>query len=199
MSKSILTLVVLLGVFGAGVWATKFYYSKPSENVQEQSQILLEKVKAVCKLVTVEGYFTELYDYKDYWGYDFSPFRKKALVRVKAKVSVGFDMAKMTTQTRPQDKLLIISNLPAPSIISIDHDLDYYDLTEGTFNSFTAQDYTQLNAKAKDFIRQQVEKSDLLKSAAEQNNKMVEIIRTLAEGMGWRVQIESSTNAATKN
>ena len=191
--KNIGYITLLLAVFGAGVWVTKYYYSKPSENATEQSEVLLEKVKTVCKLVTVEGYFTEIYDYKDYWGYDFSPFRKKALIRVKAKVSVGFDMEKMTTTTQIQNKLLLISNLPQPSILSIDHDLDYYDVTEGTFNNFTAEDYTQLNAKAKDFVRQQVEKSGLLQSAAEQGNKMTDIIRTLAESMGWRVETTEIT------
>ena len=61
----------------------------------EQSQVLMEKIKTVAKLVTVEGYFSEVYDYQDYWNYDVSMFRKKALIRVKAKVSVGYDLSKM--------------------------------------------------------------------------------------------------------
>ena len=108
---------------------------------EESAQVLLERVQTVAKLITVEGYFSEVYDYKDYYAYNLSPFRKKALIRVKAKVSVGYDLSRVEFETRPDEKVIIVRNLPEPEILSIDHDLDYYDISQGMFNSFSAQDH----------------------------------------------------------
>ena len=82
LMKKILIGLTLILFFGTGVFLTKKYYTWQEVQAKEQSQVLLEKVKNVYKLVTVEGHFSEVYTYEDYWAYDFSPFRKKALIRV---------------------------------------------------------------------------------------------------------------------
>ncbi|MBK9982670.1 MAG: DUF4230 domain-containing protein [Saprospiraceae bacterium] len=46
----------------------------------------------------------------------------------------------------------MISGMPPAEILSVDHDLDYYDLSEGFFNSFSTEDYNKINADAKDFV-----------------------------------------------
>lgn len=185
--KKILIVLALILFFGGGVFLTKKYYTWHEIKAKENSQILLEKVKNVYKLVTVEGHFTEVYDYEDYWGYDFSPFRKKALIRVKAKVSIGYDLEKMQIEALPEKKQIIISKLPEPSIISIDHSLDYYDITEGTFNSFTKEDYNKLNANAKEFIMEKATESELLTSAKKQGNQALEMMTFMVESAGWEL------------
>lgn len=180
--------IVLLsfGVFQA----TKYYYTWDATTVEEQAEVLKDRIEMVTKLVTVEGYFSEVYDYKDYWGYDFSFFRKKALVRVKAKVSVGYDLDQMKIETRPADKKIILSNLPDPQILSIDHDLDYYDITQGTFNSFSPDDYNKINSTAKELIESQAKQSDLFITAEKQNNEMMEMIQLMVESAGWQLEFE---------
>lgn len=179
-------LVLLLAVF----LGTRYFYTLGEISSEEKSQVLLEKVKTVAKLVTVEGYFSEVYSYEDYWGYDISFFKKRALIRVKAKVSVGYDLSKMTMDARPLEKILVISNLPDPEIISIDHDLDYYDITEGSFNSFSKEDFNKMNSKSKDIIREQVQQSDLFLAAEQQSNDMLDLIRFMVEGSGWTLVFE---------
>ena len=139
----------------------------------------------------MEGYFSEIYDYQDYWKYDISPLRKKALVRIKAKVSVGYDLTQMEIKALPDEKRMIISNLPDPSIISIDHDLDYYDISQGTFNTFTEADYNKINRNAKEMIRKNAEGSDLFLSAEEQSNQLLDIIQFMVEGAGWKLDYDS--------
>jgi Protein of unknown function (DUF4230) len=190
MGRKLIVGLVIIIVALAVFFATKYYYTVGEVTAEEQSQVLMEKIKTVAKLVTVEGYFSEIYDYKDYWNYDISPFRKKALIRVKAKVSVGYDLTKMSIEAIPEQKLLIISDLPDPSIISIDHDLDYYDITEGTFNSFSEKDYTMMNRNAKDKIRQTAISSDLFLAAEEQSNKMLDLVKFMVEGAGWQLQFK---------
>ncbi len=190
MSKNIITILTLVLAFGLGIWAMDWYHKKTAANVEEQSTVLLEKIKKVTKLITVEGHFTEIYSHKDHYYYDISPFRKKALLRVKAKVSVGYDLEKIKIETRPEEKKIIISQLPEPTLISIDHEVDFYDLQQGTFNAFTAKDYTALNKKAKKYIEETALDSELLTTAKAQANTTLELIEFIAEGAGWTVEIE---------
>ncbi len=190
MIKKILLITALLLFFIAGIWLTRKYYTATEKKVAEQSQVLLEKIKSVCKLVTIEGHFSEVYNYEDYWGYDFSPFRKKALIRVKAKVSVGYDLEKMSIEALPEKKRIVLSELPDPTILSIDHELDYYDITEGTFNAFTAADYTKLNTNARQFILEKAQESDLLESAKKQGNQTLDMIQFMVENAGWTLSIK---------
>ena len=192
MLKKILLIIALLLFFMAGIWLTRKYYISTEAKVEEQSQVLLEKIKSVCKLVTVEGHFSEVYNYQDYWGYDFSPFRKKALIRVKAKVAVGYDLEKMSIEALPAEKRIVLSELPEPTILSIDHELDYYDITEGTFNAFTAEDYNKLNANAKQFIEQKALESDLLNSAKKQSKQTIDMIKFMVENAGWTLSFKKS-------
>ena len=193
MSRQFIGILLLALAFGAGIGVCQWWHGKSTPQSEEQSKILLEKVKTVAKLITVEGYFSEVYNYKDYWGYDFFPFQKKALVLVKARVSVGYDLGLMNMKADSKTKTFSISQPPQPQILSIDHDLSYYDISEGTFNSFSAEDYTKIQGKVKDFIRDKAEQSDLKQRAQTQGNQMLEVIRFMVEGAGWTMKIEQGS------
>ncbi|MBT8218211.1 MAG: DUF4230 domain-containing protein [Bacteroidia bacterium] len=175
-------------------------FSKPKERVkvEEEATTLLERIEAVSKLITVEGFFSEVYQYKDYWKYDISLLRKKALLRIKAKVSVGYDMSNMDIAIDETNKEVIL-NLPAqPEILSIDHDLDYYNISEGTFNSFSENDYNKLEDNAKSFIREKALESDLMQAAEDQFTKTLDIIRFISTGSGYNLKvIRSQPDALT--
>jgi hypothetical protein len=82
-----------------------------------------------------------------------------------------------------------MSALPEPQILSIDHTLDYYDISEGLFSSFTPEDYTRINQRAKDLIRDQALKSKLMPAAREQADKMLELIGFMVESAGWKLVV----------
>jgi len=186
--------IVLLVFFG-----TRYWYTKNSMTVEEESEILLERINTVTKLITVEGEFSEIYDYKDYWKYDLSPFRKKALVRIKGKVSVGHNLNNIKIEAFPEEKRMVISNVPGSEILSVDHDISYYDITQGSFNSFTPKDYNKINENAKELIRKKAEESILMKTAEDQGVQLLEMIRFMTEQMGWKLEIkETSSNPRTK-
>ncbi len=176
--------------FVLGILLTRWFYQKSDSNVSETSTVLLERIKQVAKLVTVEGYFSEIYDYKDYYGYDLGFFRKKALIRVKAKVSVGYDLEKLKITARPGDKTIVVSEVPKAEILSIDHDLDYYDVQEGVFNRFSTEDYNRLNDNVKNYIRQKALDSALMSQAEKQRNLIFDSIRFIVESTGWKLEIE---------
>jgi hypothetical protein len=188
MWKKILLLTGALILLLAGYTGYRYYKSWQEYKVQEESRVLLEKVRTVCKLITVEGQFSEIIDYKDYWGYDLSFFRKKALVRVQATVSVGYDLSNIKVESRPEEKKLLLSQLPDPLILAIDHSQDYYDITEGTFNSFTTEDYNRINEMAKENIREKAMQSELFKTAEQQAGQMLDLLAFMVESAGWTLE-----------
>lgn len=191
----------LILAFGLGLYVMSWQWTPwSSKQTTETATTLLERIEKVAKLATVEGHFSEIYDYKEYYGYDWAIFRKKALIRVQARVSAGFDLTRIEVEANPSEKQIIISKLPEPMILSIDHDLDYYDLTEGTFNTFSKDDLNKLNQQAKNYIEAAAAKSDLLAQAEERGQELLEMMRFLVEGSGWTFIIHSrSTDAPLAN
>lgn len=191
--KLFLSIIFILALFGAG-FLFSLYLSEKEDNEKriEESTILLEKIQSVAKMVTIEGYYSELYRYEDFWGYDWWIFRKKAIMRVKAKVSVGFDLNHLKFDLDKETWTLHIRNVPSePEIISIDHQIDYYDISQGSFNSFSEKDYNKIQKNAKDMIAKKAGTGELMIRAKKQGLELLDLIKFLAEGAGWKVEIES--------
>ncbi|MBL7829951.1 MAG: DUF4230 domain-containing protein [Saprospiraceae bacterium] len=190
MLKKIIYAFVVVFLLLAGFWVADFYRDLTQKKVSSEAVVLLESIKKVTKLVAVEGYFSEVYDYKDYYGIDFSLFRKKALLRVKAKVSVGYDFERLAITSDAKTRTINIGPIGKPQILSIDHTIDYYDITQGTFNSFTNEDYNRLNQNAKDFIIGKVKQSDLMKKAEEQKDSILATLESLVASQGWQINLQ---------
>ena len=196
MTRSLSQLLMFLAVFALGGWLSYQYFSSRSRPV-EDSSVLLEKIQAVTKLITVEGQFSEVYNYSEYQGYFSMFWDKKVLVRVRATVSAGYDLNHLNLEADPQTKVVRMSALPEPQILSIDHSLDYYDISEGLFASFTPEDYNRINQRAKDLIRDQALKSSLMPAARDQAAKMLDLIRFMVESAGWRLDIREADSGPT--
>ena len=105
------------------------------KDVEEiSSTILLLRVEKVFKLVTVEGNFNEIYNYENHIFADIWPFRKKALVQVNAKVSVGYDFESVKFIVDEENKTLTLDGDLYADILSIDHNVKNYDFESGLFN-----------------------------------------------------------------
>lgn len=185
----IIILIILLAIGIA--WYSGFkasFFEKKSTLTQE---VVLEQIKNVVKLGTVEGYFSEIYNYKEHYGPDMSFFTKKALIRVKAKILAGFDLEKINVKVDETTKTVKIENLPEPQILSIEHDLDYYDITEGMFNSFTTADYNKMNNQAKIYIKNVALKTNLMQNAKNQLNSHLQVLNILMSSYGWKLEVEN--------
>ncbi len=190
--KYLVGLIAMLILFASGYFFSQWLQLRQAEKESIKSEVILNQIKEVSKLVTVEGYFSEMYNYKNYYNYEWSIFTKKALVRVKARVSMGVDMNKVQMTFENENKIVRISRLPEPELISVEHDIDYYDITEGTFNSFTPEDFNNINSDAKDYIVKIALKSDLPNRAKIQSRKSMETIKLIAESAGWKVVFEQT-------
>ena len=192
----VLLYTLLLVLVAAAAWIYGKQSSFSESHSVTNAQILLERMKDVQKLVTVEGHFSEIYDYKDYYIYDISPFRKKALIRVKATVLAGFDLDSMSMQIDSINRIIHITHLPDAEILSIDHELDYYDIHEGSFNQFDEAKLNELNSGAKNFIEQHALESGLLGRAEQRKQDFLDNLRLQAKAMGWIIK---SNNSVLKN
>ena len=193
--KGIKRYLLVLSILGIIIlaWWIGFKTSFIKKYESETSTVMLDRIEKVFKLVAVEGNVSEIYDYKDYYNFDISPFRKKALLRVTAKVSAGFDFEKLEIEVDDNSKAIIIKNIPNAEILSIDHDLDYYDITQGTFNRFSNEDYNTINARAKSYIAEKAKDSGLISSAEEQKQELLEMLRLLVSAGGWQMKVEKET------
>ena len=181
----------LLGIiFGALVSLGVFTYIKHIKSKQlasAQSIILLDKIKKVCKFITVEGDFAEIYHYEDVKErfLKLISSRKKALVIVNAKAYVGFDLAKIEMKASSKRKTLVLNHFPKAEILSIETNIDYYDKKDGLFNKFEANDLTDLHNEAKQHIRDKVPESGLYQIAQKEALDSILLIESIVETIGW--------------
>ncbi len=198
--------ILLTLVFFVGLWISyQWFGAKSRESKQVESTVLLERIREVCQLVTVEGQFSELYtetNLKEVTLYlpipTYWEFSKKALLEVKGRVLVGYDMEQVSIKVDSMSRQIVLYNLPEPSILAIDHEISYRNLEESFFNSFTPEDYTQLNRNAKEVLRRKAEESNLLDKAREDGNAMLDAITFMAQSIGWEVIYDKEATKPTK-
>ena len=184
---------VLLGlIIGAIITVgiiTYIKYIQSKHLTKSQSLLLLDKIKKVCKFITVEGDFAEIYHYEDVKErfLKLITSRKKALVIINAKAYVGFDFAKVNLQANGKAKTIILKDFPQPEVLSIETNLNYYDKKDGMFNKFEASDLTELHNEAKLHIMEKVPESGLYKVAQNEALEAILLIENIVETIGWKL------------
>lgn len=183
--------LLFIGLLGGAVVAyfifARFSAAKNKSSVQTQSVVLKEKIKSVCKLVTVEGDFAEIYHYESVKEKFFKLLSgtKKALIIIEAKAYVGFDLSQIALESDTKNKRIILTHFPQPKLLTIETDFKYYDKKEGWLNPFTSGDLTDLNKEAKQFIKDKIPQSGLMESAKKEALTAISLMETLAESIGW--------------
>ncbi|MEM9364254.1 MAG: DUF4230 domain-containing protein [Bacteroidota bacterium] len=181
----------ILGLILGGIlvyWLYSLFNKKQSKQLtKKQSTVLLDKIKSVCKLVSVEGDFAEIYHYentKD--GFmNWLSSKKKALIIVKAKAHIGYDLKKLKMKADNKRKKIVLNAFPEPEILSIEPDLQFYDIKNGLFNSFSPEDLTKLNVEAKEHIKQKIPESGLMDTARKEALQAVLVVEKIVETIGW--------------
>lgn len=184
---------ILIGFFLGGLgmyWLFTIFRSKRSrEKTHTQSVVLLEKIRNVCKLVTVEGEFAEIYEYENVKErfLKLISSKKKALLVINAKVQVGFDLKKIDLKADEGSKRIIMKSFPQPEVISIEPDVKYYDIKEGLFNWFKTDDLSAVHKEAREHILSKVPESGLLDNARKEALDAVLMIESMVQAIGWKL------------
>ncbi len=179
----IISILVTLGL------VTIYKQWKTEQITKAQSILLLDKIKRVCKFITVEGDFAEIYHYEDVKqkALKLISSRKKALVVINAKAHVGFDLNKVKMNSNSKTKTVVLTHFPQPEVLSIESDINYYDKKDGMFNKFEASDLTELHTKAKQHIRDKIPESGLYSVAKNEALEAIQLIENLVETIGWKL------------
>lgn len=186
-------LEVFLGLILGAIlmyWIYSFFRKKQSREVtHHQSSVLLERIKSVCKLISVEGDFAEVYKYENTKDSFLSlvSSKKKALVIVNAKVHIGYDLKKLFLKADDKKKKIILTNFPEPEVLSVSPDLQFYDIKNGFLNSFSPDDLTQINKEAKNFILDKIPVSGLMDTARKEAVDSILLIEKIVETIGWKL------------
>jgi len=186
----------LLGLFLGAIityWVLTYVkIQKRKEITNTQSVIILEKIKKVWKLITVEGEFAEIYHYENTKErfMNMVTSKKRAILLINAKAYVGYDLSKIKMEAINEKKTIKLTEFPEPQILSLETDLKYYDKKEGLFNKFDSTDLTEVNVKAKDYVLQKIPESGLFDTAKSEALEAVLIIQNIVETIGWTLDYQ---------
>lgn len=180
--------LIIGALIGLGVYTVIRNY-KSKQLASSQSTLLLDKIRKVCKIITVEGDFAEIYHYEDVKErfLKLITSKKKALVVIKAKAHVGFDLKKIKIEANHKKRRIILNEFPMPEILSIETDINYYDKKDGFFNKFETKDLTGLQKEAKQHIRDKVPESGLYEVAKQEALETLILVENIVETIGWRL------------
>ena len=167
----------------------------------EQSVVLMDKIKSVCKFISIEGDFSEIYHYENLKEKYLSLIlgKKKAIVLVNAKAHIGFDLSKIQMQSDNEQKKIILTNFPQPELLTIETDFKYYDKREGWANPFTTSDLTDINRDAKKAIVDKIPQSGLMDQARKEALDTIVLMEKIVETIGWKLDYTALTIDNTEN
>lgn len=182
-------------IFFIGFFIAKFWYQKEGKDFKkEETQLLMQTVKNMSKLVVSSGNFSEVYNYQDSkkYFYDVLSFNKKAIVTVNATVEVGYDLSKLDIQIDSMAKKIIIHKIPEEEI-SIAPQVQYFDLQQSQFNTFSKEELNTIQQKSIEKIRQTLVLQTLKKEAKTRFFEEISKIYQLSAIYGWQVVNNTTT------
>jgi len=190
---------LLIGTVGAYAIFSRFQWVSKKKKTTNQAIILKEKIRQVCKLISVEGDFAEIYHYESVKEkfFDILLGKKKALILVDAKAHVGFNLSKISIETNEKNKVLKLLHFPQPELLTIETDFKYYDKKDGWLNPFTSSDLNEINKEAKQYIIDKIPQSGLINEARKEALNTIMLAESLAASIGWKIDysaLELSNN-----
>jgi hypothetical protein len=173
----------------------RFNREKSKLKTNEQSLVIMDKIKSVCKFITVEGDFSEIYHYENLKEKYLSLLlgKKKAIVLVNAKAHVGFDLSKIRMNSDNEKRTILLTNFPQPELLTVETDFKYYDKREGWANPFTTSDLTDINRDEKNYIVDKIPQSGLLDQARKEALDTILLMEKIVETIGWKLDYTALT------
>ncbi len=187
----------LLGaaIMGLLVFGVKYFIDRSNTKKIElqSSDLILNQIKNVGKLVVTEGHFAEVINYKDNKAF-FSSWinaKKTALVVVNAKVQVSYDLSKIEYILNKDIKTVVITKIPEPEI-NINPDIQYHSLTYGFLNQFTPKDHNLIREKVVKQLEKKVKSSLLVTNSENRLISELQKIYILTNSLGWTLKYNNT-------
>ncbi|MDC8001120.1 DUF4230 domain-containing protein [Aequorivita todarodis] len=166
---------------------------KENREILEANTALIQKeLKNVGKLIVTEGSYAQVFSYSDSKDLMYGLFdaRKRALIVVNAKATIAYDLSKVKTDIDETTKTVTITNIPEPEL-SINPNIQYYDVTQDYLNQFTASDYNKIKSRVEKSLKKKIEASELRTNAENRLVSELQKIYILTNSMGWTLKYNS--------
>jgi hypothetical protein len=162
------------------------------ETLEANTSLIQKELKNVGKLIVTEGSYAQVFTYNDSKDlfYGLLDAQKKALIVVNAKASIAYDLSKINTNVDEATKTVTITNIPEPEL-SINPNIQYYDITQDYLNQFTASDYNKIKSRVEKSLRKKIEASELRTNAENRLISELQKIYILTNSMGWTLKYNS--------
>lgn len=180
--------VIVLGI-------TNFIsYRNAHKTELQSSDLILDQINNVGKLIVTEGHFSEVITYKDAkkMYLDILTAKKKAIVVVNAEVTIGYDLKKIEHIIDNDTKTLTITNIPEAEI-KINPDIKYHDLEEDFFNPFTPEDHNLIKEQVRKQLNKKIAASSLTSNAKNRLLSELQKIYILTNSLGWKLVYNGNT------
>ena len=166
-----------------------FQERQKNEDIHQQSQVLLENVKHLNKMVVAEAYYNEVYSYKDSDKYlfDLLQFDKNAILMVTAKAQISYDLNQMKIRLDSVHKIINIMDIPKEQV-EIFPNIQYYDIQQSSLNQFDKDDLNRINADAIEKIKSHIDLTQLRLKAKKQLLENLQNLYALSKIYGWKVE-----------
>lgn len=187
---------ILLGIVIAFVIVFGLRYcenKKENREILEANTALIQKeLKNVGKLIVTEGGYAQVFTYNDSKDLMYGLFdaRKKALIVINAKATIAYDLSEVKTDIDETTKTVTITNIPEPEL-SINPNIQYYDVTQDYLNQFTASDYNKIKSRVEKSLKKKIEASELRTNAENRLISELQKIYILTNSMGWTLKYNS--------
>lgn len=184
---------ILLGIIIALVLVFALRFCENSKDNRDQLEantaLIQKELKNVGKLIVTEGSYAQVFSYKDTKDllYGLTYAKKKALIVVNAKASIAYDLSKVEAEIDESTKTVTILSIPEPEL-SINPNIEYYDVTQDYLNQFKASDYNKVKARVEKSLRKKIEASELQTNAENRLISELQKIFILTNSMGWTLE-----------
>jgi len=173
-----------------------FFDSKSRKTEIQSSDLILNQIKNVGKLVVTEGHFSEVITYEDSKKYylDILIAEKKAIIVVNASVTVSYDLSKIAHKIDEKHKTLTITHIPEAEI-NINPDIKYHNLEADFFNQFNSQDHNLIQKEVTRQLNKKIKASSLHLNAKNRLISELQKLYILTNSLGWKLIYNGNTIA----
>ena len=178
MRKALRQLVVIAVIAAVASVSTFLMTSHISERETFSSSGVIERVRSISELNTVEMYFNEIIDFRNakFFNSFEIPFTQKSFIfTVKARVKAGIDLSLVKEEDVEIDGKRLVLRLDEPAITSGEI-LSYkaYDEKDGLFNEVTTEDTLKALELFEKDLRKQAAENGIIEKAKENAEQTIE-------------------------
>jgi hypothetical protein len=178
----IAAIAVVLAVFLAGFFLGRWRTRREAVS----SAPVVQAVRRIARLATIEMEIADVVRYEEVRTILVFDIPKNATLRLRGKVTGGFDLARGFDVEADAGKRHVAVRLPAPQILSVDDRLEWFDERSGWLNPITPNDRTHWTQWARGALARAAKDAGLLeKSSAHARD----LFTDAASAFGWTAEV----------